>query len=75
MPTGVYVRRKIDNSFQPEVSKKYIDSYVWMDYLMVTESKSIIHKLNNSKEIPAGTPVRPKLYMNFMVVHNKKNYF
>ena len=55
MPTGVYVRRKIKNSFRPEVSEKYIDSYVWMDYLMERGSSSkILHKLNHSKEIRLG---------------------
>ena len=34
MPTGVYVRRKMENSFRPEISEQYIDSYVWMDHLM-----------------------------------------
>ena len=53
MPTGVYVRRKMENSFRPEVSEKYID-YVWMDYLMETQGIAILHKLNNSKEIRFG---------------------
>ena len=55
MPTGVYVRRRFENSFRPEVSEKYIDSYVWMDYLMETGSSTkILHKLNNSREIRFG---------------------
>ena len=54
MPTGVYVRRKLENSFRPEVSEKYIDSYVWMDYLMKNQNIQILHKLNNSKEIRFG---------------------
>ena len=37
MPTEVYVRRLAQNSFQPEVTEKYIDSYIWMDYLMNEE--------------------------------------
>ena len=54
MPTGVYVRRNPDNNFRPEISEKYIDSYVWMDYIMVKENIKILHKLNNSKEIRIG---------------------
>ena len=56
MPTGVYVRRRFENSFRPEVSEKYIDSYVWMDYVMQTSTNNIkiLHKLNNSKEIRFG---------------------
>ena len=54
MPTGVYVRRKFENSFRPEVSERYIDSYVWMDYLMKIQNIKILHKLNNSKEIRFG---------------------
>ena len=54
MPTGVYVRRKSSNNFRPEVSEKYIDSYVWMDYIMDTEQIFIQHKLNNSHEVRFG---------------------
>ena len=53
MPTGVYVRRYPD-SFKPETSEKYIDSYVWMDYIMQKENIRILHKLNNSKENRIG---------------------
>ena len=54
MPTGVYIRRHPDNNFRPEISEKYMDSYVWMDYIMVKENIKILHKLNNSKEIRIG---------------------
>ena len=54
MPTGVYVRRNPDNNYRPEISEKYIDSYVWMDYIMVKENIKILHKLNNSREIKIG---------------------
>ena len=54
MPTGVYVRRYSDTSFKPEISEKYIDSYVWMDYIMHSESIKILHELNNSKEVRIG---------------------
>ena len=54
MPTGVYVRRKFENSFCPEVSERYIDSYIWIDYLMKIENIKILHKLKNSKEICFG---------------------
>ena len=54
MPTGVYVRRLSSTNFKPEVSEKYIDSYVWMDFLMKKEKIKILHKLNNQKEIRIG---------------------
>ena len=54
MPTGVYVRRISSSNFKPEVSEKYIDSYVWMDYIMKNEKIKILHKLNNKKEIRIG---------------------
>ena len=54
MPTGVYVRRKFSNNFRPEVSEKYIDSYVWMDYIMERDQIFIKHKLNNQHEVRFG---------------------
>ena len=54
MPTGVYVRRNMDNNFRPEVSERYIDSYVWLDYLSCKEGIKIQHKLNNRREIRIG---------------------
>ena len=51
MPTGVYVRRLSSTNFKPEVSEKYIDSYVWMDFVMRNENIKILHKLNNQREI------------------------
>ena len=54
MPTGVYIRRFEHNQFRPEVSEKYTDSYVWMDFLMKEQRIKIFHKLNNSKEVRIG---------------------
>ena len=54
MPTGVYARRHPDNNFRPEISEKYMDSCVWMDYIMVKENIKILYKLNRSKEIRIG---------------------
>ena len=54
MPTGLYVIRPQENNFRPEVSEKYIDSYVWLDYISKTENVKILHKLNNGKEIRFG---------------------
>ena len=54
MPTGVYVRRRTSTNFKPEVSEKYLDSYVWMDFIMKKEKIKILHKLNNQKEIRIG---------------------
>ena len=36
------------------LNQKYIDSYVWMDYIMQKENIRILHKLNNFKEIRIG---------------------
>ena len=46
-----FVRRLSCTNFKPEVSEKYIDSYVWLDFLMKNENIKILHKLNNQKEI------------------------
>ena len=54
MPTAVYVRRLSSTNFKPEVSEKYIESYVWMDFLMKKEKIKILHKLNNQREIRIG---------------------
>ena len=54
MPTGVFVRRYQQNNFRPEVSERYIDSYVGLDYLMKNNKIKILHKLNNQKEIRIG---------------------
>ena len=54
MPTGVFVRRYQHNNFRPEVSERYIDSYVWLDFLMKSNKIKILHKLNNQKEIRIG---------------------
>ena len=54
MPAGVYVRRFPENNFRPEVSERYIDSYVWLDYLSCKEGIKIRHKLNNQKEVRIG---------------------
>ena len=54
MPSGVFVRRYHQNNFKPEVSERYIDSYVWLDYLMKRDKVKILHKLNNQKEIRIG---------------------
>ena len=54
MPIGVFVRRYQHNNFRPEVSERYIDSYVWLDFLMKSNKIKILHKLNNQKEIRIG---------------------
>ena len=50
MSSGVYVRRLAENQFKPEVSEKYINTYVWLGYLNCKEGMKIQHKLNNQKE-------------------------
>ena len=54
MLTGLYIIQTNKNDFRPEVNEKYIDSHVWMDYIVMTENVEILHKLNNGKEIRFG---------------------
>ena len=37
-PPGVYVRRSPQDDFCPKICEDYINSYVWMDYLMKTHN-------------------------------------
>ena len=55
MPTGLFVRRLEENQFKPETSEKYIDSYVWMDYIMKSQKIKIMHKLNHTREVRIGS--------------------
>ena len=54
MPTGVFIRRLSCANFKPVVSERYINSYVWMDFIMENEKIKMLHELNNQKEIRIG---------------------
>ena len=53
MPTGCFVRRFYPD-FKPQVSHKYLDMYVWMDYVADLDNIRIQHKLNSGKEKKIG---------------------
>ena len=46
--------RVSENKIRPEVSERYIDSYVWLDDLSCKEGIKIRHKINNQKEVRRG---------------------
>ena len=54
MPTGPFIRRKVENEFRPERRDKYMSMYYWMDWLNHSENKHILHKLNYGKEKRIG---------------------
>ena len=56
MPTGNFVRRFESNNFRPEISQKYLSSFVWMDFIMENSNITILHRMNNNnKEIRIGS--------------------
>ena len=75
MPTGVYIRRNPDNNFRPEISEKHMDSYVWMDYIMVKENIKTLHKLNNSKEIRIEKFLLNRYAPNTETVYKFKGFY
>ncbi|VDI57816.1 Hypothetical predicted protein [Mytilus galloprovincialis] len=54
MPTGSFVRRRVEDGFKPQKRDKYTLMYDWMDYLNHTRSLDIKHKLNTGKEKKIG---------------------
>ena len=49
-PSGVFVRRLEENDFKPVVDTKYLDQYVWLDYISQNRGIRINHKLNSGSE-------------------------
>ncbi|CAG2220677.1 unnamed protein product [Mytilus edulis] len=55
MPTGSFVRRRVEDGFKPQKRDKYTLMYDWMDYLNHTRGLDIKHKLNTGKEKKIGS--------------------
>ena len=54
MPTGSFIRRRLEGGFKPEKRDKFTMMYDWMDYLNQTRGVCIRHKLNMGKEKKIG---------------------
>ena len=54
MPTGPFVRRRLETAFQPVKKEKYMKAYHWLEWLMHSEGLDIQHKLNRGKEKKIG---------------------
>ena len=54
MPSGPFVRRKVENDFKPEKRDKYCLMYDWMDYMAKIKDVKIEHKMNTGKEKKVG---------------------
>ncbi len=54
MPEGMFVIRRSENDFRPQIRDKYMQSFNWFTYLNQYEGKHILHKRNNGKEIKLG---------------------
>ncbi|XP_046346617.2 uncharacterized protein LOC124127210 [Haliotis rufescens] len=54
MPTGPFIRRRVDNQFKPETRDRYMSMYYWMDWLRDSEGLDIKHKLNWGREKRIG---------------------
>lgn len=54
MPTGCFVVMREETGFKAESSTKYIDMYIWMDYMASKHSITIQHKLNINREVQIG---------------------
>ena len=54
MPSGPFVRGKVENGFKPEKRDKYCLMYDWMDYFAYSTGVEIEHKMNTGKEKRVG---------------------
>ena len=54
MPTGAFVRRRLENDFKPEKKEKYMLAYYWLDSVSETQHINIQQKLNQGKERKIG---------------------
>ncbi len=54
MPEGMFVVRRAENEFRPQIRDKYMQAFNWFTYLNEYEGKHILHKRNNGKEIKLG---------------------
>ena len=54
MPTGPFVRRRLEDQFKAEKKEKYMMAYHWLDWVSQTQNVNIQHKLNAGKERRIG---------------------
>ena len=54
MPTGSFVRRRLENGFKPQKRDRFTMMFDWMQYLNHTQGLHIQHKLNTGKEKKIG---------------------
>ena len=54
MPTGPFVRRRLETEFKPVKKEKYTIAYDWLEWLIHSNGLGIEHKLNRGKEKKIG---------------------
>ena len=54
MPTGPFVRRRLDDAFKPRKRDRNAMMFDWMEYFNHTQGLHIQHKLNTGKEKKIG---------------------
>ena len=54
LPVGIFVRRRAENQFRPEIRDIYIQAYAWLDYLNLHGGTSIRHYRNAGYEKRIG---------------------
>lgn len=50
MPTGPFVRRRVEDGFKPKKRDRFMLMYDWLDYIAQRQRLRIQHKLNTGKE-------------------------
>ena len=53
-PSGIFIRRKQENNFRPEVRDRYYSAYHWMDWLITFQNRKIHHLMNTGREKRIG---------------------
>ena len=53
-PSGIFIRRRNENKFRPELRDKYVSAYHWMDWIIKVQNKQIKHLMNSGKEKRIG---------------------
>ena len=53
-PSGIFIRRKYENQFHPEIRDKYFSPFHWMDWMIKFQNKRISHLMNTGKEKRIG---------------------
>ena len=53
-PSGIFIRRKYENQFHPEIRDRYYSPFHWMDWMIKFQNKKISHLMNSGKEKRIG---------------------